>query len=260
MPTVSKSTAQMLGSVAQRYRPVLSSGGRVPWERRSGPLSRASTATSGSTSHAHPRTHALGRDKILARVEAVLFLAKEPLSSRKLAQLARLADGTEGRTLVRRLNRLYDLGGSPFRVDEVAGGFQLLTRPKFSAWLRRLYPSPVMSLSAPALETLAVVAYRQPVIRAEIESIRGVQCDEILRHLMDRDLLKIVGRAEDLGRPMLYGTTRRFLQVFGLRHVDDLPRANLLRSTTSEPGVSPTKNSPLIPPAISLDKNSSGKK
>jgi segregation and condensation protein B len=85
-------------------------------------------------------------------------------------------------------------------------------------------------LSAPAMETLAVVAYRQPVLRAEVEAIRGVQCGEILRQLMERDLVRIAGRSEELGRPFLYGTTRRFLEVFGLRHLDELPRAELAQA------------------------------
>jgi segregation and condensation protein B len=154
----------------------------------------------------------------------VLFLATEPLSSRRISQLASLADGTEARTLIRRLNAWYDLEDSAFRVEEVAGGFQLLTRPRYALWLRRLAPAGGMvRLSAPALETLAVVAYRQPVSRAEVESIRGVQCGEVLRQLMERDLVKIVGKSAELGRPFLYGTTRRFLQVFGLRSLDELP-------------------------------------
>jgi segregation and condensation protein B len=170
------------------------------------------------------------RDRRLARVEAVLFLAREPLSSRRIAQLASLADGTEARTLVRRLNQLFDGGGSAFRIEELAGGFQMLTRPIFGPWLRRLLQTPVeMRLSAPAMETLAVVAYRGPVLRAEIEVIRGVQCGDILRQLMDRDLVRIVSRSEDLGRPLLYGTTKRFLQLFGLRHLDELPMAPELR-------------------------------
>ena len=132
--------------------------------------------------------------------------------------------------LIRRLNRLYDEQSSAFRVEQVAGGFQILTRPKFGGWLRRLNQTPVASrLSPPAMETLAVVAYRQPVLRAEVESIRGVQCGEILRQLMDRDLVRIAGRSEELGRPFLYSTTRQFLQWLGLRSLDDLPRAEVLR-------------------------------
>jgi len=175
------------------------------------------------------------RDARMARVEAVLFLAREPLGSRRIAQVANLADGTEARTLIRRLNRFYDEAGRAFRAEEVAGGFQLHTRPEFGRWLRPWHRPPVAgTLSAPAMETLAVVAYRQPVLRVEIEAIRGVACSEMLRQLMDRELIRIVGRAEELGRPFLYGTTRQFLQTFGLRHLDDLPRADFLRSRRVE--------------------------
>ncbi|HEX4146279.1 MAG TPA: SMC-Scp complex subunit ScpB [Pirellulales bacterium] len=177
----------------------------------------------------------------MARLEAIMFLAREPLSTRRLAQLAGLADGTEARTLIRRLNRLYDGGGSPLRAEELAGGFQLLSRAGFGAWLRRLNPAPVESrLSGPALETLAIVAYRQPVLKAEIDSLRGVDCGEIVRQLMDRDLVRMIGRARDLGRPYLYGTTKRFLRVFGLRGLDDLPRAAELRGRASDSNNVPT--------------------
>lgn len=166
----------------------------------------------------------------VARLEAVLWIAREPLAARKLAQFAGLADSTSARTLIRQLNLRYDQHGTAFRVEEVAGGYQLLTRPKFSKWLRRLFPTPVETrLSGPALETLAVVAYRQPVLRADIEAVRGVQCGEMLRQLLERDLIRIGGRANELGRPFLYTTTKRFLQIFGLRHLDDLPRAESLR-------------------------------
>lgn len=176
------------------------------------------------------------RDDRLQRLEAVLFLAREPLNSRKLSQYANLADGTEARTLIRRLNRLYDESGRAFRVEETAGGFRLMTRAKFASWLRRLaHVPPEVRLSAPALETLAVVAYRQPVLKAVIEAIRGVNCGEVLRQLMERDLVRIVGRSEELGRPYLYGPTRKFLQVFGLRSLDDLPRVEILRGSGRTP-------------------------
>lgn len=177
------------------------------------------------------------REPRVATLEAVLFVAREPLASRKLAQLANLADGTEARTLIDRLNNLYDRTGSAFRVEEVAGGYRLMTRPQFGAWLRKLQTTPIQTrLSAPALETLAVVAYRQPVVRAGIEAIRGVQCGEILRQLMDRELVRIAGRSSDLGRPFLYATTRRFLELFGLRNLDDLPRAAELRASGESAG------------------------
>jgi segregation and condensation protein B len=166
----------------------------------------------------------------MARLEAILWAAGEPLTGRKLAQFTPLADGTQARTLIRQLNQFYDRAGTAFRVEEVAGGFQLLTRPKFSKWLGRLFPTPVeLRLSGPAMETLAIIAYRQPVPRAEIEAIRGVQCGEMLRQLLERDFIRIGGRADELGRPFLYTTTRHFLQTFGLRRLEELPRAEFLR-------------------------------
>jgi segregation and condensation protein B len=209
---------------------------------------RRETAAVQEAREADPWT----RDERLARLEAVLFLAREPLATRKLAQLAHLADGTEARTLIRRLNRGYDELGSAFRAEEVAGGYQLLSRTQFAPWLRRFYRATTdVRLSAPALETLAVVAYRQPVMRSEIEAIRGVECGEILRQLMDRDLVRTAGRADELGRPYRYATTKRFLQVFGLRHLDDLPRAQWLRAlapatvaATGAARIAPTTNQP----------------
>ena len=170
-----------------------------------------------------------------ARLLAVLFLAKEPLPSRKLSQYSNLADGTEARTLVTRLNRQLDSQGRAFRIESVAGGYQMVTRPKFSKWLRRLeYVPGEVRLSAPAMETLAVVAYRQPVLRADVEAIRGVSCGEILSQLLNRDLVRIGGRSEELGRPYLYNSTKKFLQLFGLRSLDDLPLADLFEEAEEE--------------------------
>ena len=170
----------------------------------------------------------------LARLEAILLLAREPLPSRKLAALADLADGTEARSLVRELSRRLRRRGSAFQPVEVAHGIQLLTRPQLADWLGKVHAPPSdMRLSAPALETLAVAAYRQPVTRADVESIRGVQCGEILRVLMERDFLRIVGRSEELGRPFLYGTTRKFLQVFGLRRLEQLPPVDQICNAAS---------------------------
>jgi segregation and condensation protein B len=167
----------------------------------------------------------------ISRLLAVLFLAKEPLSTRKLSQYANLADGTEARTLVTHLNQKLDRTRRAFRAEHVAGGYQLVTRPKFAKWLRRLEYVPVeIRLSAPAMETLAVVAYRQPVVRADVEAVRGVSCGEILSQLLNRDLIRISGRSDELGRPYLYNTTKRFLQVFGLKTLDQLPLADVWQS------------------------------
>jgi segregation and condensation protein B len=167
-------------------------------------------------------------------VEAVLMIAREPLSARKIASLAELADPTEARSIARQLNEQYDSHGYAFRVEEVAGGMQLLTRPQFATWLRRLEVPGEVLLSQGMLETLAIVAYRQPLLRAEMEAIRGVSCDEVLRQLMQRDLVRICGRHEDLGRPYLYGTTKRFLELFGLQSLDSLPRAQKIRNAEAE--------------------------
>jgi segregation and condensation protein B len=170
------------------------------------------------------------------RLEAVLFLAREPLTLRKLAQLANLTDGTEARTLLNGLRQRFNERGSAFQVAQVAGGYQLLSRPEFAPWLRprAARREADLRLSPPSLETLAVVAYRQPILRAEVEAIRGVACGEILRQLMDFDLLRIVGRSEELGRPLWYGTTKHFLQVFGLCNLEQLPLADQLRRRSGE--------------------------
>lgn len=228
MPNRADSLPRRLRSCAVRYRTALA-GARANQK----PLGLRASRLRGNSQSAAAATVAdpCARDAACARLEAVLFVARGPLSTRRLARFAHLADGTEARTLIRRLNRWYDQGGSAFRAEEVAGGFQLRSRPKFGAWLRKLHRSWVpMRLSSPSSETLAVVAYRQPVPRAEIEAIRGVDCGEILRQLMDRDLVRIAGRSSDLGRPYLYGTTKRFLELFGLRDLDDLPRAAILRA------------------------------
>lgn len=164
------------------------------------------------------------RSDELARLEAAMFLAREPLTTRRLAKLARLQDGTRARVLLRELRRLHDAAGTAFRIEHIAGGYQLLTRGAFGPWVRRLLDQPSASrLSPAALETLAIVAYRQPVTRAEIEAIRGVGSEEMLRHLLERDYVAVGGRAEDLGRPNVYVTTRRFLGAFGLARIEDLP-------------------------------------
>ena len=175
-------------------------------------------------------TGELVRDARLGRVEAALFAADEPLTPRKLAAAADLADAAEARRLVETLKGFYDQDGTAFQIEEIAGGWHARTRPAFHPWLvrlRRTNPDP--KLTPPALETLAIIAYRQPIMRADIEAIRGVQCGEILRHLMEKSLVRISGRDDSLGRPMLYGTTKKFLQMFGLNSLKDLPEVEQLR-------------------------------
>lgn len=172
------------------------------------------------------------------RLEAALFLSQQAESSRKLAKLAGLADATEARTLIRQLNEAFDAQGRAYRIEEFAGGYALMTRNQYAPWLRRLsYVPRAVKLSQSALETLAVVAYRQPVLRADLEAIRGVNSSEVLKQLMELDLVRISGRSEELGRPYLYGTTQRFLQMFGLRSADRLPRMAWVNQ--AQPSLSP---------------------
>src|SRR5262245_8256224 len=167
------------------------------------------------------------RSPRLALVEAALIAVDDSLTARRLAQAAGLKDAAEARALVRQLQELYQREGSAFEVVELAGGFQLLTRSEFYPWLVRLRKaSSELRLTPAARETLAIIAYRQPIMRADVEAIRGVQCADVLRQLMEKNLVRIAGRDDSLGRPVLYGTTKKFLQLMGLRSLRDLPRAD----------------------------------
>lgn len=218
-------------------RPTVASEGRTGLERER--RRRRYSATHGDVERSGPvEAVAAGihvRSDELARLEATLFLAREPLSVRRIAKLARLSDGTRARVLLRELRRLQENSGAAIRVEQIAGGFQLFTRAPFGPWVRRLLDTtPTSRLSAAALETLAIVAYRQPVTRAEIESIRGVGSEEMLRQLLERDFVAIGGRAEELGRPNVYVTTRRFLAAFGLARLEDLPPVEVLSGGDAE--------------------------
>ncbi|MCC7424884.1 MAG: SMC-Scp complex subunit ScpB [Planctomycetaceae bacterium] len=175
------------------------------------------------------------RSEKAARLEAALLVAGGPLSSAKLAQFATLSDPAEVKRLVAWLNAAYDQSHSAFRIERVASGYVLLTRPEFNFWLSRLHQrQSEMKLSAPQLETLTIIAYRQPITRADVEAVRGVQCAEMLKQLMERGLVKIGGEDESLGRPYLYVTTRKFLEMYGLRSLDEMPMSDTLRKPASQ--------------------------
>jgi segregation and condensation protein B len=175
------------------------------------------------------------RDRKMARLEAVLLVSDGALTFRRLAQLATLADATEARTLVDQLNSSYDRVGCAFRVERVATGCRLMTRPQFARWIDRLHNRQALVKLSPAMmETLSIVAYRQPITRAEIEKIRGVQSAEMLKQLLERGYARITGEDDSLGRPFLYGTTRQFLELFGLRDLDSMPMSESLRRVVSQ--------------------------
>jgi len=164
-------------------------------------------------------------------IEAILFATDAPLTLGKIVSILGVGSARDVRKYINALNKRYDEQGSAFRIEIIAGGYQMLTRAEYNTWLRRLRQNKQDSrLSQAAMETLAVIAYKQPVVRAEIEAIRGVQSGEMLNRLRELGLVKIVGRAEDVGRPMLYGTTKRFLEVFGLSGLDDLPEVEELKT------------------------------
>lgn len=167
------------------------------------------------------------------RIEALLLSTDKPLTDGRLAELlghTEPGSTKDIRAAIESLNRAYEKEKRAFRIESVAGGRQMLTLPSFGPLLARLHEQRQQQRLTPAaLETLAIVAYRQPILRADIEAIRGVACGEVLRGLMERRLIRIAGRAEELGRPILYGTTREFLHVFGLASLDDLPESKELR-------------------------------
>lgn len=164
-------------------------------------------------------------DALALRVEAALLTTDKPMTAHKLSELLG-GFGTKAiQNAADQLNQVYEKSGRSFRIEKVAGGLQVLTLPQYADVLTELHKSRAQTrLSPAAMETLAIVAYQQPIMRAQIESIRGVACGEVLRSLMERHMVKIVGRAEEIGRPMLYGTTKGFLEAFGLANLKDLPK------------------------------------
>ncbi|GAX60333.1 transcriptional regulator containing the HTH domain [Candidatus Scalindua japonica] len=164
-------------------------------------------------------------DDVKRIVEAVLFAVQEPISARKLSDIVGDTDTREIQEVIRQLREEYDAHDRVFQIEEIANGFQLLSRPEYHEWISKIRKkSSESKLSQQALETLSIIAYKQPIIRADIEAIRGVQSGQMIRTLIERGLVKITGRDEVLGRPLLYGTTTKFLNHFGLKSTKDLPK------------------------------------
>jgi segregation and condensation protein B len=162
-------------------------------------------------------------ERLISIVESVLFACAEPITLVRLADVVAGPSRGELRSALRALAERAERDGRGIRLVEVAGGYQLRTAPEHAEWVRRLFQQRPWRLTRATLETLAIVAYKQPITRAEIEAIRGVDVDSVVASLLGRKLIKIVGRKEVIGRPLLYGTTRQFLEVFGLRDLAALP-------------------------------------
>jgi segregation and condensation protein B len=174
--------------------------------------------------------------ELRAALEGLLFVAGEPMTVDRLSEVLEGVDKERVTAALTDLEVAYRQADRGLQIVQVAGGYQMVTRPEVSPWIKRLERiKSATRLSKPSLETLAIVAYRQPVTRPEIEEIRGVDSSGVLKTLMDRRLVKIVGRKEIAGRPMMYGTTREFLHYFGLPNLSALPTLKEFSEMTPEP-------------------------
>jgi segregation and condensation protein B len=164
------------------------------------------------------------RDEAKRVIEAIFFVSDKPVSIAALKEVLKDVEPPDIRSMIEELNSEYASSQRSFSVKEIAGGFQMMTDPVYSKWISAFYKKPPDRLTTPSLETLAIIAYRQPITKSEIEAIRGVGVDGVLHTLEERDLIRSRGRVDAPGRPILYGTTNEFLQRFGLKSIEELPR------------------------------------
>lgn len=168
-------------------------------------------------------------------IEAVLFVADRPVSSEQLAILIEM-DSDDIELLIHELQKEYDESKRSFQIMEIANGFQICTRSEYAVWIKKFYTTEISSrLSTSALEALAIIAYKQPVTRAEVEEIRGVISDSVIRTLLERNLINITGRKDAPGRPLIYGTTPEFLIHFGLKDLNELPSIDEIEKMLGTP-------------------------
>ncbi|MGA2091220.1 MAG: SMC-Scp complex subunit ScpB [Endomicrobiales bacterium] len=187
------------------------------------------------------------KNEVKRIVEALLFAADQPIPEKEFNSiLGEIVSGLKIDQLIEELSAELDKNASPIEIKFVAGGWQMATRKEFSSWIRRLYrEKTTLKLSNSALETLSVIAYKQPITRSDIEEIRGVECGGVLETILERGLVKIIGRKETIGRPLLYGTTQEFLKHFGLGHLSELPSIEDVAS--GENILAKTEDTPELP-------------
>jgi segregation and condensation protein B len=177
----------------------------------------------------------MAMDSLKGVVEALIFASDEPIPSRQIQDIVEDATPSQIRKAIESLNLEYKQSSRAFQIVEVAGGYQMVTREAYSQWLRRLFQKKIKSrLSQAALETLAVIAFRQPVSRTEVDAIRGVNSDGVVRTLLERKLITLSGRGEGPGRPLLYKTTKEFLRYFGINDISDLPKPREIEELLKE--------------------------
>ena len=173
-------------------------------------------------------------ENIKAIIEALILAADAPLAVDKICTILDEADKTEVKNALDKLIEEYNERQSGIGLQEIAGGFQFRTRPELSSWVKKLKGIKPASLSPAAMETLAIVAYRQPIVKMEIESIRGVDVSAPLRGLLDKKLIRILGRKDVPGKPIIYGTTKKFLEVFNLKDLSELPTLRELKELNQQ--------------------------
>ncbi|OGX18785.1 MAG: SMC-Scp complex subunit ScpB [Omnitrophica WOR_2 bacterium RBG_13_44_8b] len=167
----------------------------------------------------------MSEDNLKSVVEALLFASEKPLSLEQMRNALDNLEATEIRKILESLKAEYEQSSRGIRIAEIAGGFQMITAPGYGAFLKKLFKGRrVERLSRPALETLAIIAYKQPLTKMEIESLRNVNADGVMKNLLDKSLVRISGRKKAPGRPFVYGTTRQFLEYFGLKSLEELPK------------------------------------
>lgn len=166
-------------------------------------------------------------------IETLLFITDRPVKPSRIADVVETADARRVREIIRELQQEYASQGRAVQIVELGGGFQMSTKPEYGRWVRRLYNEKMTTkLSNAALETLAIVAYKQPITRAEMEAIRGVDVAGPLERLLERALVRVVGKKDTVGRPMVYGTTDEFLRMFGLNKISELPDLQVFAAKT----------------------------
>lgn len=188
-------------------------------------------------------------DNTSAVIEALLFASEKPLTLEQIKNVLDSLGTDEIRKLLEGLKQDYESSNRGLRIQEVAGGFQMITPPNLATFLKKLYKQKhVERLSRPALETLAIIAYKQPLTKAEIESLRNVNIDGVMSNLAEKDLIRVTGRKKAPGRPKVYGTTKQFLEYFGLKSLEELPKmedfSHLLAAQQEEKKDEPTEPAP----------------
>ncbi len=187
-------------------------------------------------------------------VEALLFAGERPLSADQIRRAIDGVDNAEARSLIEELMKEYEGQQRGMRIIEVAGGYRMITAPEFGSYMKRMYKDRLTEkLSKPALETLAIIAYKQPLTKMEIEDLRNVNVDGVIKNLLDKSLIRVCGRKKIPGRPLVFGTTKQFLEYFGLKSLEDLPKIeelSILNEKMADAGteIEPIEEAPLEEP------------